>query len=190
DQRQNGMQAAFASFVGMPAVRKNSQKPSETRKKQQRGYGRNGKFGHALHKRRNPVRIGQEACGGAKPREGQEKNTRLGEGLQDGIVADSFLGLQIGRQFGVEPITFVGREPARIRGPVGEKEKRDDAKNNRGNSFQDEEPAPSGKLQPMDPKQSASKWGAKQRRSRNGRVEPRDGAAAPLLAKPIRPLAN
>src|SRR5262249_11520281 len=146
---------------------------------------RNGEAGDALDEGGNPVSVAEEGGGGAEPCESEKENARFGEGLQDGVVADFFLGLQFGGEFSGEPVAFVGRKPARFGGPVGKVEKRDDAEDDGRDSFKDKEPAPSGELQPMDAEKRPGERRAQQRGRGNGGVKAGDGAAAFLLAKPV-----
>src|SRR5262249_60197606 len=116
-----------------------------------------------VDERRKPVSIAEEGGDGKEPSRGEKQNTRLGEGLEDGVIADFFLGLEFGRKLGVEPVAFVGRKPARFGWAIGEEKEYDETKDDGRDSFEDEKPAPSGELQPMDAEQRASERRAQQR---------------------------
>ena len=60
------------------------------------------------------------------------------------------LCLQLSLQFADQPVPFRLRKPARLRRPVRQIKDGDDPENDGGSSLQNEEPAPSGQLPPMN----------------------------------------
>src|ERR1700730_16697793 len=98
---------------------------------------------------------------------------------------DLLLGLLFFAQLFRDPLALVGGQPFRLAGPVGEVEDGNDAKYDRRNSFQDEQPSPAPQTEPTDTQQPTRQGRTKNERDGISGIEKSDHLGAILRAEPV-----
>src|SRR5258708_37924933 len=94
--------------------------------------------------------------------------------LPNAVGADGLLRFLFFFKLSDDPLALVGRKPVRLAGPVGQVEKRDQAEDNGGGSFQDGKTSPTPHAEPGQNEQHPGARGAEDVGKREGGGE--DGA--------------
>ena len=111
---------------------------------------------------------------------------RLAQRFPNFVGARRFFCERFLFELGGDPFAFVWGKPARFARPVREIKNRDHAKHHRGNSFDDEKPAPASQAEPVHPQQPASERGADDVRDGDRDHKHRTGFRAIFGAEPVR----
>src|SRR5579864_4509973 len=116
----------------------------------------------------------------------QENNVAMAQRFRDRKAMSALLRLLFLAELSGNPFALVAAQPIGLPRPVGEIKDRDDAKDNRGNAFENEQPSPAAQSKPGDAQQIAGERRADHERERIRGTKTRDRLGAILVSEPVR----
>src|ERR1700724_4267934 len=114
----------------------------------------------------------------------------MAQRLPNGEGARLLFGLFFLIELSGDPFALVARQPLSLARPVSKIKDSDDAKENRGNAFEDEQPSPSAQSKPGYAQEIAGERRADHERKGISCAKPRDGLGAIFVSEPMRQIHN